>query len=100
MKKRAQSLERIVVAFDIANDKRRRRTVVELEAFGLRVLESVFECWLDAATLRKLHQRLQRSMDLSEDLLAIYRLAPIDSHLAWQLGTGPGLTEAPKHWIV
>ena len=64
-----------VVCYDVANDKRRRRLVRELEAFGIRVQESVFECWLDDAQRRRLERLLASAIRPGHDRLALYRLA-------------------------
>ena len=63
-----------VVCYDVANDKRRRRLVRELEAFGIRVQESVFECWLDDAQRRRLERALTSVIHPGHDRLATYRL--------------------------
>ena len=64
-----------IVCYDIRNDQRRRRLVHELEAFGLRVQESVFECWIDAVQARKIMYLLGRVIHQGEDGVACYRLA-------------------------
>lgn len=64
-----------VICYDIANDKRRRRVVREIEAFGVRVQESVFECWLDELQRRRLEQALVRLIRPLDDSIACYRLS-------------------------
>lgn len=63
-----------VVCYDVANDKRRRRLVRELEAFGIRVQESVFECWLDDAQRKRLERVLASVIRPEHDRLVMYRL--------------------------
>ena len=63
-----------VVCYDIANDRRRRRLVRELEAFGVRVQESVFECWIDAEQRRRMERTLAALIRPEDDSLACYRL--------------------------
>lgn len=50
---------RIVVSYDISNDRRRRKVAQIMEGYGYRVQYSVFECDLDARKLRELQQRLR-----------------------------------------
>lgn len=50
---------RIVVSYDISNDKRRRKMAKILEGYGDRVQYSVFECELDAPQLTSLKRRLR-----------------------------------------
>ncbi len=62
-----------IVCYDIANDRRRRLVVRELEAFGVRVQESVFECWLDDRQRRRLEQALARVIRQEDDSIVCYR---------------------------
>ena len=58
----------ILVSYDIENDKRRTRVARALEAYGVRVQYSVFECNLEPAQLKQMKQRLTRIMKrASED---------------------------------
>ncbi len=50
---------RIVVSYDISNDKRRRKVVKILEGTGFRMQYSVFECDLDRKQLATLKKRLK-----------------------------------------
>ena len=49
---------RILVSYDISNDKRRRHVAKIMEGYGYRVQYSVFECDLDANKLAELQKRL------------------------------------------
>lgn len=85
-----------VFCYDIANDRRRTRTATALEGLGVRVQESVFECWLEprAATQtgRELLARLQ-----PDDLLTWYRLGREEAHEVRILGLGQPPAE-PHGW--
>ncbi len=48
----------MVVAYDIADDRRRQKIAKVLEQFGLRCNESVFECLLTEAKIQKMVQSL------------------------------------------
>jgi CRISPR-associated protein Cas2 len=50
----------VVVAYDISNDRRRTRLHDRLEDFGTPVQYSVFECLLDAESLRRMKQAVRK----------------------------------------
>lgn len=61
-----------VVAYDIADTKRRSKVVKILEGLGLRVNYSVFECMLSKSQYDDLCRRLQRLVIPREDQIIIY----------------------------
>jgi CRISPR-associated protein Cas2 len=63
----------VVVAYDIADDRRRNAVASTLTAIGWRVQESVFECVVDEAGTSRLWARLVRLTDPSTDVVNIYR---------------------------
>ena len=63
-----------VCCYDISNDKRRRLVIRELESYGVRVQESVFECWIDDDQCRSLLLKLRRVIQVTEDSVALYSL--------------------------
>lgn len=50
----------IVIAYDIENNKNRREAANLLEAIGMRVNKSVFECYISEAKLEKLQNGLDQ----------------------------------------
>lgn len=50
---------RIVVSYDISDDKRRRKVAKIMEGYGFRVQYSVFECDLEPKKVTELQQRLR-----------------------------------------
>ncbi|MCE5210230.1 MAG: CRISPR-associated endonuclease Cas2 [Deltaproteobacteria bacterium] len=50
----------IVIAYDIENNKKRREAASLLEAMGIRVNKSVFECFISKAKLEKLQAALDQ----------------------------------------
>ena len=65
----------VVVAYDIADDRRRTRVANILEDYGDRVQESVFEMILDATwRYDALFGRLEAVMEPGEDTIRCYRL--------------------------
>ncbi|NET73704.1 MAG: CRISPR-associated endonuclease Cas2 [Sphaerospermopsis sp. SIO1G2] len=50
---------RVIVSYDITNDKRRRKVCKTLEGYGYRVQYSVFECDLNRKQIKELKDRLR-----------------------------------------
>jgi CRISPR-associated protein Cas2 len=77
-----------VVAFDVCDNRRRRQLTRVLEAWGVRVLESVFEAWLTDAQCRKMEQQALACILPGADRLALYTLPPTDAQDRIVFGTG------------
>ncbi|NEP55630.1 MAG: CRISPR-associated endonuclease Cas2 [Symploca sp. SIO2G7] len=89
-----------VVAYDIPDDKRRKKVSDLLEGYGKRVQYSVFECMLSQAKYDELLKRLKRQVKLSEDNLRFY---PLSRHTLGQVetwGVGLSVTELPGSVII
>lgn len=70
---------RIVVSYDISNDKRRKKVADILEGYGYRVQYSVFECDLNKKKRAELKRRLQPLVKAKEmDSIRFYPL-PADA---------------------
>jgi CRISPR-associated protein Cas2 len=78
----------VVVAYDIADDRRRLKVMTLLEGYGRRVQESVFECDLEGKDYRALMQRLQRLISLRADNVRCYHLCNADVKQIETLGVG------------
>ncbi|MEI7988519.1 MAG: CRISPR-associated endonuclease Cas2 [Chloroflexota bacterium] len=63
-----------VLAYDIADDKRRVKIAKAMEAIGERVQGSVFEAYLSTEDLEKMIKRVKKIMKEEEDSLRIYFL--------------------------
>jgi CRISPR-associated protein Cas2 len=83
------SCEFVVICFDIADDRRRRRVVRELECWGVPAQESVFEAWLDRGQQARMMRALAAVINAGEDRVAAYVLTEIDR--ADIVSLGPGL---------
>ncbi|WP_374326923.1 CRISPR-associated endonuclease Cas2 [Azonexus sp.] len=92
--------ELTVVCFDIGSDRRRYRVVRILKGYGVRVQESVFECWLLPMQLRQLQARLQPVINSDEDRIAFYRLTQKDVDSAKMLGRGKQPSSNPSSYCV
>lgn len=88
-----------VIAYDVADDKRRRKLVNVLEAFAERAQESIFEAWLTDVERKTLEQRAAKTLNRTEDRLAIYVLPKHDREAIISLGLG-SLAPNPPHWVV
>jgi CRISPR-associated protein Cas2 len=89
-----------VVAYDIPNDKRRKKVADLLEGYGKRVQYSVFELVLTPGKYDELCSRLKKKVKLSEDSVRFY---PLSQHTLGQVetwGVGPAVTQAPGSAIV
>ena len=62
-----------VVAYDITEDRARRRAVYLLSRRGIRIQRSVFEIRANPSTLRQLLRSLERLLG-PEDSMVAYRL--------------------------
>lgn len=76
-----------VLAFDVANDRRRYRLVRLLERYGQRVQESVFEAWLTPPQRSALLDRARALLHETEDRLVCYVLTAAESERLRTLGT-------------
>ncbi|MCW5968917.1 MAG: CRISPR-associated endonuclease Cas2 [Blastocatellales bacterium] len=64
----------ILVAYDIADDRRLNRVAALMQDYGKRVQRSVFECRLDAERLEDLSKKLKDLLHWREDKVQIYPL--------------------------
>jgi CRISPR-associated protein Cas2 len=88
----------IVVAYDIPHDRRRVRLHSLLLGFGEPVQESLFECDLDDAALRRLRKRITRLMRPGDNV----RIYPLCASCADRTDNGLGerLERAPDIYVV
>lgn len=63
-----------VVAYDIANDIRRDKTVKLLEKYGQRINYSVFECMLTRQQRKELQQNIEEIINEKEDQIVLYNI--------------------------
>ena len=64
----------VVIAYDIASDKKRRRVEKAVRKYGGRVNLSVFECMLTESQLEKLKVEILKSVNVKTDQVAYYTL--------------------------
>ncbi len=90
---------KLVVVYDVAtetqDDQRRLRRVAKIcEGYGVRVQKSVFECDIDAPTLRCLVHDLKGAIDTRRDSVGIYRLHGHPGGVSQRLGCPPDLDQS------
>lgn len=66
-----------LICYDIVNDSRRNKVSKLLEAYGLRVQKSVFECVLDEKQQEALQKRLLKLLNKRSDQVRFY---PLSAH--------------------
>lgn len=64
----------VIVAYDVADDRRRCHVVKLLEKVGVRINYSVFECMLTDSQFEKLQVNIGAKIDSREDYVSIIRL--------------------------
>lgn len=84
----------VLVAYDIANEKRLYRVAKLMKDYGTRVQRSVFECRLDQAKLASLLSRIQTVIKKREDKVQIYHLCEVCQQRFEQCGQGSLTTDA------
>jgi len=82
-----------IIAYDIADNKRRLRVAKTLESWGYRIQESVFQLRLDSATLARVRSRLAALISDSEDLIRIYPICSSCADRADILGAAIALDD-------
>lgn len=64
----------VLVAYDVAEDKRRRKMFQRLKNYGDPRLKSVFECWARESAIKRLQQDLGELLEPGEDSVRCYLL--------------------------
>lgn len=83
-------MQRYVVAYDISNDKKRKKIGEVLEAYGRRVNFSVFEIQIKNQSQKgKLEDELLGLLDPKYDSLRFYNICQNCIERSWSLGDEP-----------
>jgi CRISPR-associated protein Cas2 len=89
----------IVVAYDVANDRRRVRLRSVLRKYGLPVQESVWECHVTAREARALKAEVRKTIRKQSDLVRFYTLCADCQELV-EDERGPVDVEIPDALVV
>ena len=65
---------RVLIAYDIVNDKRRVKFASLLNGYGYRVQKSCFECMITKKMYKKLLTEIDRFFNKEEDSIRVYLL--------------------------
>ena len=69
-----QSLTFYVIAYDIADDRRRAKIAKLMESLGFRVQGSVFEGYLTDADVKRMVKKADKIMEAEEDSIRVYMI--------------------------
>jgi CRISPR-associated protein Cas2 len=89
-----------VIAYDIADDKRRRYLVKCLSQKMQRVQESVFEAWLTQSELSLLIVEATPLLNLQQDRLRAYPLAVRTEQRYGTYGQQQATMKHSNYWII
>lgn len=64
----------IIVAYDIAHEKRLRKVAAVMENYGVRVQRSVFECLVDEDLRERMTGELTKVIEPGADSIRVYHL--------------------------
>ncbi|MEK6320469.1 MAG: CRISPR-associated endonuclease Cas2 [Acidobacteriota bacterium] len=70
----------ILIAYDIADNRRLKQVAKLMEAYGERVQRSVFECIIDEPQLQILMHKVKYLMKRKEDKVQLYHLCEACEH--------------------
>jgi CRISPR-associated protein Cas2 len=70
---------RVVISYDISDDKRRREVAKTMEGYGYRVQYSVFECDLTGQQIKALQKALRPHVKAREGDSIRFYLIPADA---------------------
>ena len=82
-----------IIAYDIADNKRRLRVAKTLESWGYRIQESVFQLRLDTATLARVRTSLAALISEGDDVIHIYSICSSCADRADILGAAIALDD-------
>lgn len=88
-----------VVAYDVADERRRVHMADTLENFGTRVGYSVFECHLNGEQLDAMVRKIRETFAEAEDRVCIYPICSDDRQRIYVDG-GPPVAENPPFRIL
>jgi CRISPR-associated protein Cas2 len=89
-----------LVAYDLPDDRRRRRVARLADDVGRRVQKSVFEAWLTPDQVDRLVARLDREIDPDQDRVYLLRCCPACRAEARTLGAAEPPTPAVEFFIL
>lgn len=83
----------VIIAYDIASDRRRTKLATTLESWGYRLQESVFQLRLDRDGLTEVRESINGIISPSDDVVHIYPLCVTCEERSEVHGTAPVLDD-------
>ena len=83
----------VIVAYDVANNRRRTRLANYLQGWGYRMQESVFQLRLENWELDEVRERVDGIIDADDDVVHVYPLCAACCGRAEVFGTAPALDD-------
>ena len=68
---------RLVIAYDVVDDRRRARLAKLLRPYAVRTQKSTYEAELGPREVEQVRELVQRTIDATEDRVYIYRLSEV-----------------------
>ncbi len=87
----------LVIAYDVASDRRRTRLHKKLRSYGTPVQYSLFECLLDRDAITEVRTMVEREVTASEDSVRYYTLCEAYRR---RIATLNGRVTLPRQTIV
>ena len=87
----------ILVAYDIADNRRLKQVAKLMEAYGERVQRSVFECLINEHQLQVLMHKVKYLMKRKEDKVQFYHLCEACEH---RISSGSQVSFASEHLYI
>ena len=88
-----------LIAFDVADNRRRYRLTKLLLGYGYRVQESLLEAWLTTEQLNRLHTLAAAILRPRQDRLVSYALTNDDLGRVQSLGSGAAAPNPDYHLL-
>ena len=90
---------KFIIAYDIQNDKNRKKLSDILEGIGYRVNFSVFECEINETKLKKLIKDAKPLLNTKTDSLRFYRLCENCVGKSFELCDKPAIFEIQELFV-
>lgn len=90
---------RWIVAYDVADAKRRAKIAAAMEDVGIRIQFSVFECMLTASELKQLIAKLTTLVDHQDDSIRFYPLCADCANKVVRTGKRAGFEDQHNAFI-
>lgn len=68
------SKQRVIVFYDVTENKRRTKLNKVLESYGIRIQRSGFECILTIYQYQELLEKIEKTINKDEDIIKIIKL--------------------------